>query len=71
MLLPRGPEGSLASRVLDAQAARLGLAWDVRSRGEDAAGPGLERAPGEMPYPSSFRELIRIYMRALEEGERR
>ena len=71
VLLPRGPEGSLASRVLDAQAARLGLAWDVRSRGEDAAGPGLERAPGEMPYPSSFRELIRIYMRALEERERR
>jgi hypothetical protein len=67
-LLPGGAEGSLMSRVLDEEAARLGLAWRVLTRGQELEGAERNPATDDMPFPSEFRELVRLYMQALREG---
>jgi hypothetical protein len=69
VLLP-GEEGGLGSRVLDEEAARLGLAWSVTARGEEGAG-ARAAGPEEMPFPAEFRELIRVYLEALSRERRR
>jgi hypothetical protein len=65
MSLP-AEEGGLGSRLLAEEASRLGLGWDVATRGSGDLAPELDApAVGEMAFPPSYRELVRIYLRAL------
>ncbi|HVR73617.1 MAG TPA: hypothetical protein VMT52_04770, partial [Planctomycetota bacterium] len=68
VLLPSGENGQLLSRVLDEEAARLGFGWEARTRGSAVpAGWGrLPRSLANMPFPARYRELVRVYLRALE-----
>jgi len=69
LTIPAGDEGRLLSRVLDEEAASLGLGWSVLTRGSaplDAARLG-QPAPGEMPFPASYREWVKVYLQALTE----
>jgi len=65
-----GEEGFLASRVLDESATRLGLGWRILTRGSYLPeGTELAEMSEEMAFPAQFRELVRVYLRALEEKE--
>jgi hypothetical protein len=67
-LLSTREEGFLASRVLDESAAQLGLGWQVRTRGSYLPeGIELAETSEEMAFPAQFRQLVRVYLRALEE----
>ncbi|MBI4604130.1 MAG: hypothetical protein HY721_19405, partial [Planctomycetes bacterium] len=66
VLLPSGEEGALMSRLLDEEAARLGLSWNVLTRGSfHPAAAALDAPAQEMPFPAAFRELVRVYLKAL------
>ncbi len=68
--LPVGGEARLMSRVLDEEAARLGLGWQVSTRGSGI--PNAARLTREnvadMPYPGQFRSWVKVYLMALDEG---
>jgi len=71
IVLPSGPEGALLSKLLEAEAAKHGLVWNVETRGEEfveteVSVDDLEKA-FDMPYPDEFRDLVRLYLRALRE----
>jgi hypothetical protein len=70
---PAGEEGPLTSQLLEEEARRHGLVWQVETRASElpAITAGEEETTGwlEMPYPRGYRELIRIYRRAIESGD--
>ena len=67
-----GDEGALLSRILDrAEASRAGLSWAVRTRSSERD-PAIEtEEPGDRGslisdfFPEEYRELVRIYFKAL------
>jgi len=56
--------------ALEEEAARLGPGWQARTRGEDLSAEMGRYLKGseEMPFPARFRDLVRIYLRAISEG---
>jgi len=69
LTLPGVEEGMLLSKVLDEEAARLGLGWQVSTRGGSLRGAARLSRSGaaDMPFPAQFREWVKVYMKALEE----
>ena len=70
LTLPAGEEGILMSRVLDEEAARLGLGWQVSTRGSSVPNAARLAAEGsaDMPFPTQFRAWVKVYLKALEEA---
>lgn len=68
VVLPAGEEGALVSRLLEAEAARLGLVWQTSTRGEEfeASSEDTDRALEDMAFPPAYRDLVRIYLRAIK-----
>ena len=67
VVLPTGEEGALVSRLLEAEAARLGLVWQTGTRGEEFEPSSEDSAHGleDMAFPPAYRDLVRIYLRAI------
>ncbi|MDE0738457.1 MAG: hypothetical protein OSB83_04520 [Planctomycetota bacterium] len=67
VVLPTGEEGALVSRLLEAEAARLGLVWQTGTRGEEFEPSSEDSARGleDMAFPPAYRDLVRIYLRAI------
>ena len=67
VVLPTGEEGALVSRLLEAEAARLGLVWQTGTRGEEFEASSEDSARGleDMAFPPAYRDLVRIYLRAI------
>ena len=67
VVLPAGEEGALVSRLLEAEAARLGLIWQTATRGEQFEASSEDKARGleDMAFPPAYRDLVRIYLRAI------
>lgn len=67
VILPTGEEGALVSRLLEAEAARLGLVWQTGTRGEEFEPSSEDSARGleDMAFPPAYRDLVRIYLRAI------
>ena len=67
VVLPAGEEGALVSRLLEAEAARLGLVWKTGTRGEEfeASSEDTTRGLEDMAFPAAYRDLVRIYLRAI------
>ena len=67
VVLPAGEEGALVSRLLEAEAARLGLIWQTATRGEqfEASSEDKTRGLEDMAFPPAYRDLVRIYLRAI------
>lgn len=67
VVLPTGEEGALVSRLLEAEAARLGLIWQTATRGEQFEASSEDKARGleDMAFPPAYRDLVRIYLRAI------
>ena len=67
IVLPGGEEGPLVSGLLESEAARLGLVWQTGTRGEKFEANREDEARGleDMDFPPAYRDLVRIYLRAI------
>ena len=67
IVLPGGEEGPLVSGLLEAEAARLGLVWQTGTRGEEFEANREDETRGleDMDFPPAYRDLVRIYLRAI------
>ncbi|MEC7922794.1 MAG: hypothetical protein VX496_05265, partial [Planctomycetota bacterium] len=67
IVLPGAEEGPLVSGLLEAEAARLGLVWQTGTRGEEFEANREDETRGleDMDFPPAYRDLVRIYLRAI------